>query len=212
MICKNCGIKYVKRHTCKAGVCDLCGKLYKNLVQHKCPIKRFMDFDYTVFKTDNSTSCFGCLRKFYTKLIYYNGAILCRNCVNVHEIQCEIKHTKFLLNLHHVNNNKNTCDICGIIIINKNTLETIIRFDADHINPFNKKFNICDMIVNGSSNISEIIAEIEKCRLLCTSCHSFVTHIQLKSGLMQILKIKDYLKEDEKINIIKKLNYIYKQF
>ena len=72
------------------------------------------------------------------------------------------------------------CDIC--CSIKKYTSE---RYHYDHLNMFNKGNSICSM-VNEGANIQEIYNEINKCSILCLSCHHIVTDIERKIGFTRI--------------------------
>lgn len=72
------------------------------------------------------------------------------------------------------------CVIC-------NTHQTNIceRFHYDHLNMFDKKDSICSMVNEGFC-IEEIYAEIDKCQILCLTCHHTVTDIENKLGFTRI--------------------------
>jgi hypothetical protein len=72
------------------------------------------------------------------------------------------------------------CEIC----CNVQTF-TSQRYHYDHLNVFNKDNSICSM-VNEGINIEEIYAEIDKCQILCLSCHHIVTDIEHKLGFTRI--------------------------
>jgi len=64
----------------------------------------------------------------------------------------------------------------------------------DHINMFNKMDSICVM-VNRGDTIKDIIEEVDRCQLICKSCHSIVTMVEKKLGFHSV-----------KANITKKEN------
>jgi len=72
------------------------------------------------------------------------------------------------------------CEICC-------SIKTCIneRYHYDHLNMFNKGNSICSM-VNEGVNIEEIYSEIDKCQILCLSCHHIVTDIEHKLGFTRI--------------------------
>lgn len=61
------------------------------------------------------------------------------------------------------------CELCGY--------DNIRALDFDHIDPKDKKLNICDMVRHGYA-IEMIKKEIEKCRVLCANCHRIRTSEQ----------------------------------
>jgi hypothetical protein len=58
------------------------------------------------------------------------------------------------------------------------------RFHFDHKNMFEKNNTVGNMIEHGCSK-EELVAEIEKCQLLCYSCHSIVTKMEWLHGFMR---------------------------
>lgn len=73
------------------------------------------------------------------------------------------------------------CEICRSI----QTHTIAERYHYDHLNMFNKGNSICSM-VNECVNIEEIYSEIDKCQILCLSCHHIVTDIEHKLGFTRI--------------------------
>jgi hypothetical protein len=72
------------------------------------------------------------------------------------------------------------CEICNNIQTHPSE-----RYHYDHLNMFNKCNSICSM-VNEGVNIEEIYSEIDKCHILCLSCHHIVTDIERKLGFSRI--------------------------
>jgi len=72
------------------------------------------------------------------------------------------------------------CEICCSI-----QTHVTERYHYDHLNMFNKGNSICSM-VNECVNIEEIYSEIDKCQILCLSCHHIVTDIEHKLGFTRI--------------------------
>ena len=62
------------------------------------------------------------------------------------------------------------------------------RYHYDHINMFDKGNSICSMVNEGNS-IAEIYIEIDKCQILCLSCHHVVTDIENNLGFTRIKQI-----------------------
>jgi hypothetical protein len=111
------------------------------------------------------------------------------------------------------------CCICGNIKLKEGE-----RYHYDHINMFNKGNSICSMVNEGNS-IDDIYIEIDKCQILCLSCHHMVTDIESNLGFTRIKQIltrklnNDEITEEEyiqqKIEIgeiyIKKMHEIYNE-
>lgn len=62
------------------------------------------------------------------------------------------------------------------------------RYHYDHINMFDKGNSLCSMVFEGKS-ISEIYVELDKCQILCLSCHHIVTDIENNLGFTRIKQI-----------------------
>lgn len=59
------------------------------------------------------------------------------------------------------------------------------RYHWDHLNMFDKNDSISSMVSKGDL-IETIQKEIDKCQLLCYSCHQFVCEIEIKLGFTRI--------------------------
>jgi len=81
------------------------------------------------------------------------------------------------------------------------------RFQYDHINMFDKEESICTMVLEGLP-IEQIYKEIDKCQILCVSCHQLITHIeralgftQEKRALTRKLNLNEITKEEHEIQL-----------
>ena len=104
----------------------------------------------------------------------WNGNNLCDTCWSKYDnhrklIWEQIKIYKFT-----------QCEICHSIQTYPSE-----RYQYDHLNMFNKDKSICSM-VNEGLNIEEIYSEIDKCQILCLSCHHIVTDIEHRLGFTRI--------------------------
>ena len=79
------------------------------------------------------------------------------------------------------------CDMCSL----ECTDDTWMMFDFDHINQDEKFKAISQMY---SFPIERIVEEMDKCRLLCSNCHRFITHWE---GHRQFRKNADCTTETE---------------
>ncbi len=72
-------------------------------------------------------------------------------------------------------------------------------------------------MVNRGDEISEIIKELEKCQMLCISCHSVITHVENKyrfTGLKVSLKKQLYfgkITKEEYQSETLKYNLVYEE-
>ena len=90
------------------------------------------------------------------------------------------------------------------------------RFHYDHINMFDKSDSICKLVREGT-NIEDIYKEIDKCQLLCVSCHSVVTKVELMCGFTRIKRqmTKEFneTEDEEKRNkLISEYSELYNKF
>lgn len=92
----------------------------------------------------------------------------------------------------------NKCNICNIEKTHQSH-----RFHYDHINMFNKESSIYEM-VNRGDDVNLIILELNKCQLVCISCHSIITHMERK---FIFTKIKINLNKQLKRNTITEEQY-----
>lgn len=139
-------------------------------------------------------------------------------------------------NTHRRWNGRNICDTCWFkytderntiwerikqykpvqcVICNMKQANICERFHYDHLNMFDKKNSICTMVNEGAC-IDEIYAEIDKCQILCLTCHHMVTDIENKLGFTRIkqhltrsLKQGD-ITETEYVEQSEKYQFIYK--
>jgi hypothetical protein len=72
------------------------------------------------------------------------------------------------------------CEICDSI-----QTHNLERYHYDHLNMFNKGNSICSMI-NEGVEIEDVYSEIDKCHILCLSCHHIVTDIEHKLGFTRV--------------------------
>jgi len=103
------------------------------------------------------------------------------------------------------------CNICGI---EKKYIKQ--RFHFDHLNMFNKTDSIYDM-VNKGKDIESIKDELNKCHLLCISCHSVITNIEnnllfvrIKKKINNELKNQEITEEEYQLKY-NEYNIIYKE-
>lgn len=149
------------------------------------------------------TSCHECEKQVY--MVQWNTVHtwkenkLCDTCYSKHAEDRE----QMWKQIDHYR--KIECAIC--LSIKKYKEE---RYHFDHINMFNKENGIYSMVSDGS-NMEDIHKEIDKCQVLCISCHHMVTSIERKTGFFEIKRdyTAAYLKqtENEELNRVLQENY-----
>jgi len=82
------------------------------------------------------------------------------------------------------------CEVCGY---NKSA----VALQFDHINPEDKVAGVAQLVSEGKT-MKTILAELPKCRILCSNCHAEHTHKD------SIDLGKDY-KESEQLDMFSKL-------
>jgi len=122
----------------------------------------------------------------------------------------EIKERWLIIHKYSIEQNKIACNICSKSAVIDNKI--ISGFNYDHIDMFDKSSSICEMIRTGIM-ISDIYKEIDKCQLICISCHKIITKIEHQCGFIRFKKqmTKDYNEADEiiKEEIIQKYSLKY---
>jgi hypothetical protein len=98
---------------------------------------------------------------------------LCYSCHKARFIVLEKELGEYLTEKGHL-----SCKFCGKIRGDP------YDFHFDHINMYSKTGSVGPMLFSGC-NIEQIKAEIDKCQLLCVSCHAVVTHMELYYGFIK---------------------------
>jgi len=132
-------------------------------------------------KQMSKLNCHKCNKDIYNIHIntqcLWKGNIICDSCWS------EYKEERDLL-WEKINKYKKIqCYICCNTKIKEGE-----RYHYDHINMFDKGNSICSM-VNEGNMIEDIYTEIDKCQILCLSCHHIVTDIENKLGFSRIKQI-----------------------
>jgi hypothetical protein len=177
--CSVCGTTYVRAHTCKAGVCEVCKVFYKNIGNHKCPITKCMQFiceGEEVIYTNmvgKGEQCDGCGLQFpVIKNIHgpkqFKGVTLCPDCYDIPEIKKETSNAFRVLLHDDIATRKTGCDICGIILIDAQSAKRVRYFERDHIDPATKTQSVGYMCMRGDP-MQVILNENRLCRNLCIS-------------------------------------------
>lgn len=158
---------------------NLCKSLYNEIPNDELLQRKINIVDYlknTVLSS--SKECVECKKTMFyiqknTHRVWKNTDI-CDNCWHNHENE-RIELWK------KIKEHKPTqCNICFKIQSNHNE-----RFHYDHKNMFDKENNIFNMVCEGFE-FNDIYNELNKCQILCLSCHHIVTDIEQKIGFTRI--------------------------
>ena len=115
-------------------------------------------------------SCVACGNMYYSAYNRDSHAILCTACYRMKIASLTECVTEYLKE-----QGKLGCKFCGV------ARATISGFHLDHINMFNKKESVGEMVY-ALRHIDDIKAEIDKCQMLCAACHSVITEMEKRLG------------------------------
>jgi hypothetical protein len=162
---------------------------------------------------DLSHICIRCSMIFYSAPYIWRENEYCEDC-HKSEFQEDITYRWEYIREYSAKQGKDCCNICKKkLIIDK---DNIRRCHYDHIDMFDKSNSVCTMIYTGI-DLVEIIDEIDKCQLLCISCHNIITRIEHECGFIRVKRsiMKEYkdTNEDSKKNeLINTYSIIYNTF
>jgi hypothetical protein len=121
-------------------------------------------------------TCADCHDPFYNAAKEWRGASKCDACYKVHE--AEIAELWGRINVDFTDKKK--CLFCE-------RDKSVIAFNFDHINMFDKGDSICAMVSRGDS-YDVISEEIIRCQIICCSCHAIVTKVEHLVGFIRVKK------------------------
>jgi len=191
-VCADCNIPYKTRHTCRAGRCPHCNTFLCDLPPHvkdaRCPILKLRAFQSNPesIGQPNTVECVVCHSTCFLKNTrLFKGYEFCLDCFNsTPEIAREQQMLRMELHLHLVKQCNTYCYLCFELVLDANG-NMIKQFELDHVNRFAKSKGVGHMCLRGE-NLQSILAEADKCRPLCVDCHSAVTHVQQRAGLLHL--------------------------
>jgi hypothetical protein len=131
-----------------------------------------------------SFQCYQCRLMDYGTSHIWQDKLHCETCYNnlyAHHIQERWK----LVMEYTIEKKKTSCNLCGKVAMLDQPLSG--RFHYDHIDIFDKSGTICDMVKIGTS-VDDIYREMDKCQLLCISCHKIVTKMEHQCGFIRLKK------------------------
>lgn len=174
-------------------------------------------------ETINDTTINNLIEQTKNKCSLCNCISFCNMYIWKEKEYCEACHEKTFgeeikdrwLNIHKysIEHNKISCNICNKHAVFDNKI--VSRFHYDHVDMFDKSSSICEMVRTGII-ISHIYNEIDKCQLICVSCHKIITKIEHQCGFIRFKKqmTKEYNESDESIKqeILKKYSLKYNTF
>lgn len=126
--------------------------------------------------------CTSCNRHLYSVPRQWEDMTYCDEC-HTELFRNKITERWQQVNQYATTTGKDRCNICEIrAVYNK---EMGNRFHFDHLNMFEKADSICVMVQTGCP-LEDIHQEIDRCQILCVSCHRLVTDLERRSGFMRL--------------------------
>ena len=144
-------------------------------VEPEPPIVQVKTDEEILDEISDKHHCHNCRRSIFSDPKVWKETVLCENChkrVRMREVPREL--TEYIRNVY-----RRGCSFCDI----KDG-----RFHLDHINMFSKIKSVYELRNDGAP-AEVIIAEIDKCQLLCVNCHGLVTKFELKRGFIKQKRI-----------------------
>lgn len=126
-------------------------------------------------------TCSECSTIFYNKPSIWKNNEVCDSCYKKYKSVTDKMWQE--IREYCVEHSKNKCNICSIDI--NMSSDDYDRFHFDHINMFDKDNTIFTMVREGY-NILDIYKEIDKCQVVCISCHSVITTLERAYGCSQL--------------------------
>jgi hypothetical protein len=123
--------------------------------------------------TSLSSSCNDCSAVIFYTPRGWASLKLCYSCHKKRFIEREKELFVYLTEKGHI-----SCNFCGKLRTDP------YDFHFDHINMFTKTGAVGPMLFNGQ-DLDKIKAEVDKCQLLCISCHAAVTHMERYYGFIK---------------------------
>ena len=149
--------------------------------------------DYmNIFDKMCTGNCSKCGIGIYGERKCWRSEVVCGNC-HIHLRNCGIS-TDFNIYIESVYGRG--CAFCG---------QKEGRFHLDHINMFIKEHNVCEMLDRGHDE-ENIRNEIDKCQLLCISCHSIVTRYEQRAGFHNEKRVLTRIKRKYGVEVYEQKN------
>jgi hypothetical protein len=162
---------------------------------------------------EHKRACIRCKRNMYSNPCVWQGNEYCDEC-HYSMFNDIIVERWVKVREYSVEKGKSKCNICNKIASFDNTIGS--RFHYDHLDMFDKSDSICKMVKNGTE-MDDIYKEISKCQLLCLSCHTVITKVELMCGFTRIKRqiTKEYNETNDALTkdaLTKKYSELYNSF
>jgi hypothetical protein len=192
-------------------------KMYSEIVSAEdhlnCCLLNLDEEDIVTLVNEIKHICVKCNKKIYSTPCQWKELEYCDECY--YELYNDIVLYRWnCVRDYSIKTNKNKCNICYKKANFDNSI--ISKFHYDHIDMFDKEESICKMVRN-NTDLDDIYKEIDKCQLLCVSCHTVVTKVEILCGFNRVKRqiTKEYNESNDKDNkdiLMKKYSKIYNEF
>jgi len=210
--CADCRKQFVKRHTCRAGKCGLCRRHLMDIGRHICKVRTLQGFatdaSATVAAANDESRfvCVGCrethlVNKNVHSLRHWRGDLYCCDCYYGNREITRIRHQlgQALLEADF-QGGRHRCGICDKSLVRvdpdsvddrgRATYRKCANIERDHVDVMQKRECVGVMVSRGCPE-DEILREAARCRNLCVRCHSIVTFVERRSGILSIRNDKE---------------------
>lgn len=157
--------------------------------------------------------CINCSVYEYTSPFIWKENPYCESCF-IRLFKEEVDRRWEYIRDYSIATQKTACNLCGKKARFDRSLGS--RFHYDHIDMFDKTDSVCSIVSTGKP-IEDAEREIDKCQLLCVSCHKLITQMEQQCGFVRLKKHyrKEYMETENKEkhdSLTKEYSMIYKVF
>jgi hypothetical protein len=127
------------------------------------------------------TACAQCRQRTF-KLKKWDRLDYCAACYH-RDFQPLLEARWRQVNVYLSNQHKDQCVLCKqTALYQKNSG---YYFHLDHINMFEKAASVYEWVTDGTA-LEQVYQEVDKCQVLCPSCHAAVTLVERRSGFIRL--------------------------
>ena len=139
---------------------------------------------------DDGPTCDGCGTQHFANknergLRNYKGVDLCADCYTIPEVERNTLRMFIGLTMLDIQMRKTCCAICTAGLIDPQTGYTFADFKRVYIDVFDMQSPVWALVTNGS-NWATVKAASDKCRNVCTRCHSAISTAKRKIGIQRL--------------------------
>ena len=129
-------------------------------------------------------SCISCTTKEFSQPFIWQNNTYCEICYT-EQYKTTVEERWRQTQEYAIQTKKTSCNLCNRLATFDQAMP--IRFHYDHLDMFNKSESVCEMVRTGAP-MDDIYREMDKCQLLCISCHRIVTKMEHLCGFVRLKK------------------------